>query len=62
MIDPRNRPALIGSALAGVAAFVVLWFLGLSPILAWIAGFRFFQRSAGLPDASSALMVLLREK
>jgi len=38
VIDPRNRPALIGSALAGVAAFVLLWFLGLSPLLAWIAG------------------------
>ena len=38
MIDPRNRPALIGSVLAGVAAFVVLWFLGVPPVLAWIAG------------------------
>ncbi len=38
MIDQRNRPALIGSALAGVAAFVSLWFLGLPPLLAWIAG------------------------
>ena len=38
MIDPRNRPALIGSAIAGIAAFVILWWLGLSPILAWIAG------------------------
>ena len=38
MIDPRNRPALIGSAVAGVAVFVLLWWLGLSPFLAWIAG------------------------
>lgn len=38
MIDPRNRPALVGSALAGVAVFVLLWWLGLSPFLAWIAG------------------------
>ena len=38
MIDPRNRPALIGSVIAGVTAFVVLWWLGLSPIIAWIAG------------------------
>jgi uncharacterized membrane protein YsdA (DUF1294 family) len=38
VIDPRNRPALIGSALAGAAAFVVLWLLGLSPLLAWVAG------------------------
>jgi len=38
VIDPRNRPALIGSAIAGVAAFVLLWYLGLSPFLAWIAG------------------------
>jgi uncharacterized membrane protein YsdA (DUF1294 family) len=38
MIDPRNRPAVLGSALAGVAAFAVLWWLGLPPLLAWIAG------------------------
>jgi uncharacterized membrane protein YsdA (DUF1294 family) len=38
MIDPRNRPALIGAALAGAATFVLLWLLGLSPLLAWIAG------------------------
>jgi uncharacterized membrane protein YsdA (DUF1294 family) len=38
MIDPRNRPALIGSALAGLSAFVILWWLGLSPLLAWMAG------------------------
>ena len=38
MIDPRNRPAFYGSALAGVAAFVLLWLLGVSPILAWVAG------------------------
>jgi len=38
MIDPRNRPALYGSVLAGVAAFFVLWLLGFSPILAWVAG------------------------
>lgn len=36
MIDPRNRPAVAGAALAGVAAFVVLWWLGLSPFLAWV--------------------------
>ncbi len=38
MIDPRNRPVIIGSAMAGVAAFVLLWWLGLSPFVAWIAG------------------------
>jgi uncharacterized membrane protein YsdA (DUF1294 family) len=38
MIDSRNRPALIGSAVAGVAAFIILWLLGLSPFLAWMAG------------------------
>jgi uncharacterized membrane protein YsdA (DUF1294 family) len=38
MIDPRNRPALIGSGIAGVIAFALLWWLGLSPFLAWIAG------------------------
>jgi uncharacterized membrane protein YsdA (DUF1294 family) len=38
MIDPRNRPALVGSLLAGVAAFVLLWRLGLPPLLAWVAG------------------------
>ena len=38
MIDPRNRPALLGSLIAGVAAFALLWWLGLSPLLAWMAG------------------------
>ena len=38
MIDPRNRPALLGSLIAGLAAFVVLWWLGLSPLLAWVVG------------------------
>jgi uncharacterized membrane protein YsdA (DUF1294 family) len=38
MIDPRNRPALIGSLLGGIAAFVFLVVLGLSPFLAWIVG------------------------
>ena len=38
MIDPRNRPALFGSLIAGVAAFLVLWLLGISPLLAWMVG------------------------
>jgi uncharacterized membrane protein YsdA (DUF1294 family) len=38
MIDPRNRPALAGAVIAGILAFVVLWWLGLSPLLAWLAG------------------------
>jgi uncharacterized membrane protein YsdA (DUF1294 family) len=38
MIDPRNRPAFYGSLIAGVAAFIVLWILGLSPLLAWMVG------------------------
>jgi uncharacterized membrane protein YsdA (DUF1294 family) len=38
VIDPRNRPALVGSLIAGIAAFVLLWWLGLSPVLAWLAG------------------------
>jgi uncharacterized membrane protein YsdA (DUF1294 family) len=38
MIDPRNRPAFLGAFIAGVAAFVILWWLGLSPLLAWMAG------------------------
>ena len=38
MLDPRNRPALLGSLIAGLAVFAVLWWLGLSPLLAWIAG------------------------
>lgn len=38
VIDPRNRPAFIGSLIAGVAAFVILWWLGLSPLVAWIIG------------------------
>jgi uncharacterized membrane protein YsdA (DUF1294 family) len=38
MIDPRNRPALYGAILAGVIAFVVLWWLGLPVLLAWMGG------------------------
>lgn len=38
MIDPRNRPAFLGSLIAGIAAFVVLWWLGLSPVVAWLIG------------------------
>jgi uncharacterized membrane protein YsdA (DUF1294 family) len=38
MIDPRNRPAFFGSLIAGVAAFLVLWLLGLSPLVAWMVG------------------------
>jgi uncharacterized membrane protein YsdA (DUF1294 family) len=38
MIDPRNRPALLGAIIAGIAAFVVLWWLGLPPLLAWMVG------------------------
>jgi uncharacterized membrane protein YsdA (DUF1294 family) len=38
VIDPRNRPALLGSLLAAAIAFVLLMWLGLSPLLAWIAG------------------------
>ena len=37
MIDPRNRPALLGSLIAGAVTFVVLGWLGLSPFLAWVA-------------------------
>ncbi len=38
MIDPRNRPAFFGSLIAGVAAFVVLWLVGLPPLVAWMVG------------------------
>jgi uncharacterized membrane protein YsdA (DUF1294 family) len=38
MIDPRNRPALVGAVIAGIVAFVVLWWLGISPLLAWVVG------------------------
>jgi uncharacterized membrane protein YsdA (DUF1294 family) len=38
MIDPRNRPVFFGSLIAGVAAFLVLWLLGLSPLVAWMVG------------------------
>jgi len=37
-MDPRNRPALAGSLLTGIGVFVLLWWLGLSPLLAWVAG------------------------
>lgn len=38
MVDPRNRPALYGSLFAGLAACLTLWFLGISPLPAWMAG------------------------
>jgi uncharacterized membrane protein YsdA (DUF1294 family) len=38
MIDRRNRPALVGSSAAGVAASVLLLWVGLPPLLAWLAG------------------------
>ncbi len=38
MIDARNRPALLGACIAGALAFVVFWWLGLSPLLAWVIG------------------------
>jgi uncharacterized membrane protein YsdA (DUF1294 family) len=38
MIDRRNRPALVGAIIAGIAAFVLLLWLGLSPLLAWVGG------------------------
>jgi uncharacterized membrane protein YsdA (DUF1294 family) len=38
VIDPRNRPAVVGACLAGLAAFVTLALLGLSPVVAWMAG------------------------
>ena len=37
-MDPRNRPALVGALVAGVAAFLVLWVLGLSVVAAWLVG------------------------
>ena len=38
MIHPRNRPAFVGSLIAAIALFVLLSWLGLSPILAWLVG------------------------
>jgi len=38
VIDPRNRPALLGSVVGGIAAFVLLLLVGLQPILAWVVG------------------------
>jgi uncharacterized membrane protein YsdA (DUF1294 family) len=38
VIDPRNRPLLAGAAILGLSAFVLLWLVGLSPLLAWVAG------------------------
>lgn len=38
VIDPRNRPALIGSLVVGFVAFALLWWLGLSPLVAWLIG------------------------
>ena len=38
MIDPRNRPALFGAIIGGIAAFGLLWVLGVPALLAWLAG------------------------
>jgi uncharacterized membrane protein YsdA (DUF1294 family) len=38
MIDPRNRPAVYGSLFAGLAGCLILWFLGLPPVVAWMTG------------------------
>ncbi len=39
LLDPRNRPAVLGSVIGGVALFVLLWLgLGWSPLLAWMVG------------------------
>ena len=38
MIDPRNRPALIGSVVAGLIAFGLLVVLGVSVLVAWLVG------------------------
>jgi uncharacterized membrane protein YsdA (DUF1294 family) len=37
--DPRNRPAIVGSLVCGLALFLVCWLLlHWSPLLAWLAG------------------------
>jgi uncharacterized membrane protein YsdA (DUF1294 family) len=38
VIDPRNRPALIGAVVAGAGAFGLLWALGVPILLAWLVG------------------------
>jgi uncharacterized membrane protein YsdA (DUF1294 family) len=38
VIDPRNRPALYGSLVGGAGAFLILWLVGLSPLVAWLVG------------------------
>jgi len=39
LVDPRNRPAVVGSVAVGVVLFLLLWLaLGWSPLLAWVAG------------------------
>jgi uncharacterized membrane protein YsdA (DUF1294 family) len=38
MIDQRNRPALFGSVIAGFVAFFILLWLGVWPLVAWLAG------------------------
>lgn len=38
MIDPRNRPLLLGAIIAGVVAFLASWWLGLPLLLAWLVG------------------------
>jgi uncharacterized membrane protein YsdA (DUF1294 family) len=38
VLDPRNRPALIGSLIGGAGAFLVLWIIGLPLLAAWLVG------------------------
>lgn len=39
LTDPRNRPAILGSVIAGVGLFLVIWLvLGWSVLLAWLVG------------------------
>lgn len=38
VMDPRNRPAVLGALIGGGAAFGILWLLGLPLLVAWMTG------------------------
>lgn len=56
LLDPRNRPAVVGSAVVGVALFVVLVLvLRWSPLVAWVAAWSPVAFAAYGIDKRSAM-------
>lgn len=56
LLDPRNRPAVVGSAVVGVVLFVVLVLvLRWSPLVAWVAAWSPVAFAAYGIDKRSAM-------